>query len=33
MKRLIEVDGSLYWMLTHPQHASSMMCEWFDEAP
>jgi len=30
-KRLVEVDGSVYWMLSHPQEAADVICEWFDE--
>ncbi|HEX9133424.1 MAG TPA: hypothetical protein VF844_14130 [Ktedonobacteraceae bacterium] len=30
-KRLVEVDGSVYWMLSHPKEAAERICEWFDE--
>ncbi len=30
-KRMIEVDGSVYWMLSHPREAAKVICEWFDE--
>ncbi len=30
-KRLVEVDGSVYWMLSHPKEAADVICEWFDE--
>lgn len=30
-KRLTEVDGSVYWMLSHPKDAASVICEWFNE--
>jgi hypothetical protein len=30
-KRLVEVDGSVYWMLSHPREASREICEWFAE--
>ncbi|SRR6266851_36890 len=30
-KRLVEVDGSVYWMLSHPKEATERICEWFDE--
>lgn len=30
-KRLVEVDGSVYWMLSHPTEAAGMICNWFDE--
>jgi pimeloyl-ACP methyl ester carboxylesterase len=30
-KRLVEVDGSVYWMLSHPKQASLAISEWFAE--
>jgi hypothetical protein len=30
-KRFVEVDGSVYWMLSHPGEASKTICEWFTE--
>jgi len=30
-KKLVEVDGSMYWMLSHPKEAAQVICEWFDE--
>jgi hypothetical protein len=30
-KRLVEVDGSVYWMLSHPKEAAQVIGEWFDE--
>jgi len=30
-KRLVEVDGSVYWMLSHPKEAAGVIGEWFDE--
>jgi urate oxidase len=30
-KRFVEVDGSVYWMLSHPKDAANVICEWFDE--
>jgi len=30
-KRLVEVDGSVYWMLSHPQAAGDRISSWFDE--
>ncbi len=30
-KKLVEVDGSVYWMLSHPKEASTIICEWFAE--
>src|SRR6266568_6038204 len=30
-KRLVEVDGSVYWMLSHPKEAADVIGEWFDE--
>ncbi len=29
-KQLIEVDGSVYWMLSHPREAAQVISEWFD---
>jgi hypothetical protein len=29
-KSLIEVDGSVFWMLSHPYEAAKIICEWFD---
>lgn len=30
-KRIIEVDGSVYWMLSHPKTAAAQICDWFDK--
>lgn len=30
-KKIIEVDGSVYWMLSHPKDAASVICEWFSK--
>jgi pimeloyl-ACP methyl ester carboxylesterase len=30
-KRLVEVDGSVYWMLSHPREAAGVICDWFKE--
>ena len=30
-KRLTEVNGSVYWMLSHPVEAAGAVCDWFDE--
>jgi hypothetical protein len=30
-KRLTEVHGSVYWMLSHPVEAADAVCGWFDE--
>jgi pimeloyl-ACP methyl ester carboxylesterase len=30
-KRFVEVDGSVYWMLSHPKEAAQVIGEWFDE--
>jgi len=30
-KRLVEVDGSVYWMLSQPREAAGVICGWFDE--
>jgi hypothetical protein len=29
-KKLVEVDGSVYWMLSHPVEAAGVVCHWFD---
>ena len=28
-KKLIQVDGSVYWMLSHPQQATALIADWF----
>lgn len=30
-KKMLEVDGSVYWMLSHPKEAAEVICEWFKE--
>ena len=30
-KRLHEVKGSVYWMLSHPRKAADVACAWFDQ--
>ena len=30
-KKLISVDGSVYWMLSHPKEAAEVICGWFNE--
>lgn len=30
-KRLVEVDSGVFWMLSHPNGAARMACDWFDE--
>src|SRR5262245_1340124 len=30
-KKLLEVDGSVFWMCSHPKEAAKVICEWFDE--
>lgn len=30
-KRLVEVDGSHYWMSSHPREAAKVICDWFQE--
>jgi pimeloyl-ACP methyl ester carboxylesterase len=30
-KQLVEVDGSVYWMLSHPNEAAQVIGAWFDE--
>ena len=29
-KNIIEVDGSVFWMLSHPYDTAKIICEWFD---
>ncbi len=30
-KRLVEVDGGVFWMVSHPREAADVICDWFDE--
>lgn len=30
-KKMVEIDGSVYWMLSHPKEAAEIICEWFRE--
>ena len=30
-KKLVEPDGSVFWMCSHPKQAAKVICEWFDE--
>lgn len=30
-KKIIEVDGSVFWMISHPYEAANIICQWFDE--
>jgi len=30
-KRLVEVDGSVYWMLSYAKEAAGVIGDWFDE--
>jgi len=30
-KKIIEVDGGVFWMLSHPKEAAKIISEWFDE--
>jgi pimeloyl-ACP methyl ester carboxylesterase len=30
-KKLVEVDGSVFWMCSHPREAATLICDWFDE--
>lgn len=30
-KKLVEVDGSVYWMLSHPKEEARIVCEWFND--
>jgi pimeloyl-ACP methyl ester carboxylesterase len=29
-KRLVHVDGSVFWMVSHPRDAARLVCDWFD---
>jgi pimeloyl-ACP methyl ester carboxylesterase len=28
-KKLLQIDGSVYWMLSHPRQATALMADWF----
>jgi hypothetical protein len=28
-KKLIDIDGSVYWMLSHPRQAATLIGDWF----
>jgi len=30
-KKFVEVDGSVFWMCSHPKEAAKAICDWFDE--
>lgn len=30
-KKIMEVDGSVYWVLSHPKEATEIICKWFKE--
>ncbi len=30
-KKIVEVDGGVFWMLSHPEEAANVICEWFKE--
>jgi alpha-beta hydrolase superfamily lysophospholipase len=30
-KKLVEIDGSHFWMSSHPREASKLICDWFNE--
>ena len=30
-KKLLEVDGGVFWMCSHPREAARIICGWFDE--
>ena len=30
-KKIVEVDGSVFWMVSHPKEAADVICDWFDE--
>jgi len=29
-KKLVEVDGSVFWMVSHAQEEATLVCDWFD---
>ncbi len=29
-KKLVEVDGSVFWMVSHPTDAAKVICDWFE---
>ncbi len=31
-KQLVDIDGGVYWMLSHPQAAAKIVCAWFDSS-
>ena len=30
-KKIVDVDGSAFWMVSHPRASANMICDWFDE--
>lgn len=30
-KKILEVDGSVFWMVSHPREAAGVICEWFEK--
>lgn len=30
-KSLVQIDGSVYWMLSHPTNAARIICDWFEK--
>jgi len=30
-KKIVEVDGGVFWMVSHPREAANIICDWFDE--
>lgn len=30
-KKIAEVDGSAFWMVSHPRESANLICDWFDE--
>ena len=30
-KKIIEVDGSVFWIVSHPKEAANVICDWFNE--
>jgi alpha-beta hydrolase superfamily lysophospholipase len=31
-KEIVDIDGSVYWMLSHPRTAAEIVCDWFDSS-
>ena len=30
--QMVDIDGGVYWMLSHPQTATKIVCAWFDSS-